>query len=93
MVVWNGGTMERALWFVGGIAVGVMLGSRAGREPYDRVVGGARRAWESPHVQDTARMVQARAAHLYDEGVRRLTPNGKAVQDETAPDREDIAAS
>jgi hypothetical protein len=74
--------MERALWLAGGIALGFVLGSRAGRSPYDQVAGQARRVWENPRVQDTAHMVQARAAHLYDEGVRRLTPNGTADSDD-----------
>jgi hypothetical protein len=47
-------------------------------------------------VQDTARVVQERTAHLYDAGVRRLAPNknSKAGQDPAEKaTRDEIGAS
>ncbi len=83
--------MNRILCFAGGLAVGLTLGSRLGRAPYDKVAGAARRAWGHPRVQDTVHHVEARAAHLYDEGVRRLTPNRLANGDTDAGQRGEAA--
>ena len=50
------------------MGVGYVLGTRAGREKFDRMVAQARKVWESPTVQEAAGVVQAQATKLYDEG-------------------------
>jgi hypothetical protein len=56
------------LWFLGGLGVGYLLGTRAGRERFDQIVSTARRFWESPTVQEAAGLVQAQATKLYEQG-------------------------
>lgn len=60
--------MRGKLWFIGGVAVGFMIGARAGRERYDQLVAAARRAWDHPTVQEAAGVVQEQANRLYAEG-------------------------
>ena len=72
--------------FITGAGVGYVLGTRAGREKFDRMVAQARKVWESPTVQEAAGVVQAQATKLYDDGkqavsgqVHKLQKNGRAV--------------
>jgi hypothetical protein len=44
--------MERYLWFAGGVALGIVVGSRVGRAPYDGVVTAAHRIWDSRVLRD-----------------------------------------
>lgn len=60
--------MRGRLWFLGGLGVGYVLGTRAGRERFDQIVSTARRCWESPTVQEAAGVVQAQANRLYEQG-------------------------
>jgi hypothetical protein len=60
--------MRGRLWFIGGLGVGYLLGTRAGRERFDQIVSAARRTWESPTVQEAAGVVQAQATKLYEQG-------------------------
>jgi hypothetical protein len=65
--------MRGKLWFVGGVAVGFVLGARAGREKYDELVLNARKMWDHPTVQEAAGVVQAQANRLYHEGKETVT--------------------
>jgi hypothetical protein len=47
-----------------GFAAGYVLGSKAGRERYEQIVGASRRAWSNPTVQSTAGVLQAQASDL-----------------------------
>jgi hypothetical protein len=60
--------MRGKVLFLGGAAVGFVLGARAGREKYDQLVATARRVWESPTVQEAAGVVQEQANRFYTEG-------------------------
>jgi hypothetical protein len=60
--------MRGKLWFLGGVAIGYVVGARAGRERYEQVVSTARRLWDHPTVQEAAGVVQAQANRLYAEG-------------------------
>lgn len=44
--------MKGKVAFVAGAAVGFLLGSRAGREPYEKAKEQARNMWEKPAVQE-----------------------------------------
>jgi hypothetical protein len=50
--------------FATGLAVGFLLGSRAGRERYDQIVKYARKAAESPPAQRAGHAISATAASL-----------------------------
>jgi hypothetical protein len=41
----------KKLWLLAGIGIGFVLGSRAGREPYDQLEGKVRRFRGRPEVQ------------------------------------------
>jgi len=60
--------MRGKLMFLGGLAAGFVLGTRAGREKYNELVMNARKVWDHPTVQEAAGVVQAQANRLYAEG-------------------------
>lgn len=60
--------MRGKLWFLGGVAVGFVVGTRAGREKYDQLVAASRRMMDHPTVQEAAGVVQEQANRLYAEG-------------------------
>lgn len=43
----------RKITFIAGVAVGFVLGARAGREYYERIAAGARRVAENPAVRNS----------------------------------------
>jgi hypothetical protein len=59
--------MRGKLWFVGGVAVGFVLGARAGREAYDGITRTARKVTDSPTVQEAAGVIQEQAHRLFVE--------------------------
>jgi hypothetical protein len=64
--------MRGKLMFLGGLAAGFVLGSRAGREKYEEIAAGAKKVWEHPTVQEAAGVAQAQATKLYSEGKDKL---------------------
>ncbi|HST48680.1 hypothetical protein [Jatrophihabitans sp.] len=58
--------------FLLGIAVGYVLGARAGRERYEDIVALARRVAGSQTVQSTAGVLQAQAAGAAERAKNRL---------------------
>jgi hypothetical protein len=60
--------MRGKMWFLSGVAVGFVVGARAGRERYDQLVRAGRELWDHPTVQEAAGVVQAQANRLYTEG-------------------------
>jgi hypothetical protein len=50
--------------FLAGLAVGFVLGARAGRERYEQIKRATRRVTDSPAAQQAAGAVQAQAANL-----------------------------
>jgi hypothetical protein len=59
--------------FLGGLAAGFVLGSRAGRQAYDDLVSTARKVKDSPTVQEAAGVVQAQATKFYEQGKETVT--------------------
>lgn len=47
-----------------GAGVGYVLGTRAGREQYDKLAEQAQRLWRDPRVQDKAQQAQSTATDL-----------------------------
>jgi hypothetical protein len=87
--------MRGKLIFITGVGVGYVLGTRAGREKFDQMVGQARKFWESPTVQEAAGVVQAQATRLYDEGkavvtdqVHKLNKRSDKALEESDADKE-----
>lgn len=54
--------------FVMGLAIGYVLGTRAGRERYEQIVRVAQRVRSNPTVQEAAGMVQAQTSRLITSG-------------------------
>lgn len=65
--------MRGKLMFLGGLAAGFVLGSRAGRQAYDDLMSTARKVKDSPTVQEAAGVVQAQATKLYEQGKETVT--------------------
>ncbi len=55
-----------------GIAVGYVLGARAGRQRYEDIVAAARRIAGSQTVQSTAGVLQAQAAGAAERAMNRV---------------------
>jgi hypothetical protein len=68
----EGAAMRGKLMFLGGLAAGFVLGSRAGREKYEEIRANAKKVWEHPTVQEAAGVAQAQATKLYSEGKDKL---------------------
>jgi hypothetical protein len=64
--------MRGKMMFLGGLAAGFVLGSRAGREKYEEIVQAARKVKEHPTVQEATGVVQAQATKLYADGKDKL---------------------
>jgi hypothetical protein len=60
--------MRGKLMFLGGVAVGYVLGTREGRERYEQLVQAYRKILDHPTVQEARGVVQAQASRLYTEG-------------------------
>jgi hypothetical protein len=54
--------------FAAGAGVGYVLGTRAGRQKYDAMVGKAREVMERPDVKEATEAIAAQAGRIYDEG-------------------------
>lgn len=54
--------MRYRITFIAGLAVGYVLGAKAGRARYEQIAGTARRVVESPAVQETAGIVGAQVS-------------------------------
>ena len=65
--------MRGKLMFLGGLAAGFVLGSRAGRQAYDELLRTAQKVKESPTVQEAAGVVQAQATKVYEQSKATVT--------------------
>ncbi len=60
--------MRGKLTFLAGLAVGYVLGARAGRERYEQITRTARRLRDNPTVQEATGVIQAQALRLVSTG-------------------------
>jgi hypothetical protein len=60
--------MRSRTTFLAGLAVGYVLGTRAGRERYDQMVATAKRIMDSPTAREAGGVVQSQAVKLYGHG-------------------------
>lgn len=65
--------MRSKMGFVAGLGVGYLLGTRAGRDKFDQIVGQARKAWDHPTIQEAAGVLRERAQRLYDNSRQAMT--------------------
>lgn len=72
--------MKGKLLFVTGLAVGYVLGARAGRKRYEQIAGAANKIWQSPGIQKQVHAAQDYAAARVGDipgavfdGVRKVT--------------------
>ena len=56
--------MGKQLMFAAGVAVGYVLGARAGRERYETIIRSMRELKERPEFQETAAVVTAQAGQI-----------------------------
>jgi hypothetical protein len=59
--------MKGKILFVFGLALGYVLGTRAGRERYEQIKAGAEKVWQDPRVQ--------RRVHTVEEFVKDKAPD------------------
>ena len=95
----------RKITFIVGAAVGFVLGARAGRESYDRLVDGVRRFVENPAVRNTVdsaahtgRQAAARASAVVADRAGDRLPGSladklRSVQGRQAPLDDDWGSS
>ncbi|WP_084962482.1 hypothetical protein [Thermoactinospora rubra] len=58
--------MRYRMVFAAGLAIGYVLGSRAGRERYEQIKRAAQRIADSPRVQEAAGVLGAQASKVAD---------------------------
>lgn len=58
-------------WFIVGLAVGYIFGTRAGRKRYEQIKSAAQNIWESEPVQWAAQQAQETFGEVADEAVAR----------------------
>lgn len=82
--------MRRRILFVFGLALGYVLGTRAGRERYNWIKAGAEKIWLDPRVQDQVQSVEdfvkEKAPDLADKATsaaKRVAKTVRAVRKES----------
>jgi hypothetical protein len=60
--------MSRVLPFIAGAVVGYVLGTRAGREQYERIKAQATSLLDQPEIKEATDAARAEATRLYDQG-------------------------
>lgn len=60
--------MRGKLVFVAGVAIGYVLGAKAGRERYEQIARLSRKVRANPTVQEAAGLMQAQTARLVSTG-------------------------
>jgi hypothetical protein len=79
--------MRGKLLFVAGLAVGYVLGTRAGRQRYEQIKVAAKNVWESEPVQWAAGQAQDAVADVADKAVAQARKVIAQVSGESAAGR------
>lgn len=74
--------MKGKVGFLLGAAVGYVLGTRAGRQQYEKIVGAGRSVWEHPKVQDKVAQAESKIGDaVRDQGTRLTDSVAQVVKD------------
>jgi hypothetical protein len=71
--------MRYKMAFIIGLGIGFVLGTRAGRERYEQMVKTARKAADSPAVQQAAGAIQAQATGLAKTAKGKVTDQAPKI--------------
>lgn len=71
--------MRGKILFVFGLAVGYVLGTRAGRERYEQIRAGAEKVWQDPRVQKQVSTVEGFVKDHAPDVAQRATTAAKKV--------------
>ena len=83
----------RPLTFIVGASVGFLLGSRAGRETYDRIAASAQDLWRNPKTQDAVHHVEETVKAKAPGVGQKVTDAAAAVKDKLQPSRRSPASA
>ncbi len=76
--------------FLGGLAIGYVLGAQAGRERYEQLKQLARKAAESPAMQQTAGALQAQATATAKTAKDKAATGVRSGASKVEPARSDV---
>lgn len=87
--------MKAKLSFLAGATIGYVLGTRAGRESYEKIKSAVKAAWSKDAVQETVSTVQdtvkAQAGEVAHKLVQQIRPSdGSASSRQATPAQPDI---
>lgn len=89
--------MKAKLTFLAGAALGYVLGTRAGRESYEKIKSAAKQTWAKDAVQDTVATVQesvkTQAGEVAHKLVEQVRPHDKQDPDSAKDDQDTTASS
>jgi hypothetical protein len=71
----------KKLIFAAGAGLGYVLGTRAGREKYEKMTAQAKQLLDSPTVRDAKDAVTSEAGRLYGEGRQRVQEKLRRLSD------------
>lgn len=84
--------MRYRVSFMAGVAVGFVLGTKAGRERYEQIKGLARKAADNPSVQQAAAAAQAQASELARTARERVSERVPKIGDKLPGSRQSSAS-
>jgi hypothetical protein len=84
--------MKGKVLFVAGLAVGYVLGTRAGRQRYEQIKGAWLKVWETPALQTQVHKAQDYAAHKVGEAPAVLADGASKLFSSIANSRREAAA-
>jgi hypothetical protein len=71
--------MKGKVTLLAGIGIGYVVGTRAGRQQYEKIKGQAKNVWSNPKVQDAASRAQSFAAEKAPEVQHKMTETASKV--------------
>lgn len=85
--------MRGKILFGVGLATGYVLGTRAGREQYDKMKAAVQRFWQDPRVQKQVKQAEEFAKDKGPEVAGFVSDNVKKVANQVAPKKTPAAGS
>lgn len=78
--------MRMKVGFLAGVAIGYVLGTRAGRQQFDKIKEKAQEVWENPKVQESVHRAQDTATDFVKEKAPELREKLTGGSHDEAPD-------